>query len=349
MSADKTEFYQKINECNPNREIKTLMVIEGEAIGEKAVCSDGKLVWTSEENGFMKRCEPYITRIKGSGISIVEGKQVYSEVIGHEKKLVICGAGHVSMAIIQLGRMIGFSVTVIEDREMFADNARRQGADAVICDTFENGLRQIPGDDDTYFVIVTRAHRWDRECLRIIAGKPHAYVGMMGSKRRVSLVLDSLREEGVPAEMLDSVCTPIGLRIGAETPEEIAVSVMAQIIEVKNRDKRTFAYPKEMMDAILGLHHSEVGGLRKVMATIIKRRGSAPRDVGTKMLIIEDGTCIGTIGGGYAEAVIAKEGMKMLREESLPKILEVSLLADLAEEEGMICGGELEVFMEPLY
>ena len=349
MSADKTEFYQKINECNPNREIKTLMVIEGEAIGEKAVCSDGKLVWTSEENGFMKRCEPYITRIKGSGISIVEGKQVYSEVIGHEKKLVICGAGHVSMAIIQLGRMIGFSVTVIEDREMFADNARRQGADAVICDTFENGLRQIPGDDDTYFVIVTRAHRWDRECLRIIAGKPHAYVGMMGSKRRVSLVLDSLREEGVPAEMLDSVCTPIGLRIGAETPAEIAVSVMAQIIEVKNRDKRTFAYPKEMMDAILGLHHSEVGGLRKVMATIIKRRGSAPRDVSTKMLIIEDGTCIGTIGGGYAEAVIAKEGMKMLREERLPKILEVSLLADLAEEEGMICGGELEVFMEPLY
>ena len=67
------------------------------------------------------------------------------------------------------------------------------------------------------------------------------------------------------------------------------------------------------------------------------------------MLIIEDGTCIGTIGGGYAEAVIAKEGMKMLREERLPKILEVSLLADLAEEEGMICGGELEVFMEPLY
>ena len=85
------------------------------------------------------------------------------------------------------------------------------------------------------------------------------------------------------------------------------------------------------------------------MATIIKRRGSAPRDVGTKMLIMEDGTCIGTIGGGYAEAVIAEEGMKMFREEPRSKILEVSLHADLAEDEGMICGGELEVFMDPLY
>jgi xanthine dehydrogenase accessory factor len=349
MGADKTEFYQKIYECNPNHETITHMVIEGDAIGEKAVCSNGKLVWTSEKNGFMKRCEPYITRIKGSGMNIVEGKQVYSEVIGHEKKLVICGAGHVSMPIIQIGRMIGFSVTVIEDREIFADNARRQGADNVICDTFANGLAQIPSDDDTYFVIVTRAHRWDRECLRIISGKPHAYVGMMGSKRRVSLVLNELRKEGIPEEFLGSVCTPIGLKIGAETPEEIAVSVMAQIIEIKNWDKRAFAYTREMMDAILGLRHSEVGGLRKVMATIIKRKGSAPRDVGTKMLIMEDGTCIGTIGGGYAEAVIAEEGRKMFREEPQPKVLEVSLHADLAEEEGMICGGELEVFMDPLY
>ena len=263
MSMDKIEFYQKIYECNPNHETITHMVIEGDALGEKAVCSNGKLVWTSEENGFMKRCEPYITGIKGSGMSIVEGKQVYSEVIGHEKKLVICGAGHVSMAIIQMGRMIGLSVTVIEDRTSFADTARRQGADTVICDTFENGLAQIPGDEDTYFVIVTRAHRWDRECLRIISGKPNAYVGMMGSKRRVGLVLDSLRKEGVPEEFLSRVCTPIGLRIGAETPEEIAVSVMAQIIEVKNRDKRSFAYSREMMDAILGLRHSETGSLRK--------------------------------------------------------------------------------------
>ena len=110
MSIDKKEFYQKIYECNPNHETITHMVIEGDAIGEKAVCSNGQLIWTSEENGFMKRCEPFITRIKSSGINIVEGKQVYSEVIGHEKKLVICGAGHVSMPIIQIGRMIGFSV-----------------------------------------------------------------------------------------------------------------------------------------------------------------------------------------------------------------------------------------------
>ena len=68
MSADKTEFYKKINECNPNSEITTFTVLEGEAIGEKAICTNGKLTWTSEENGFMKRNEQFLTRIKGSGM-----------------------------------------------------------------------------------------------------------------------------------------------------------------------------------------------------------------------------------------------------------------------------------------
>ena len=349
MSAEKTAFYEKLNSCNPNQEIITHTLIEGDHIGEKAISSNGSLIWVSSEDGFMKSHEQFVSRINGPGMSIVGGMQVYSEVIGHEKKMVICGAGHVSMAIIRLGLMIGFSVTVIEDREVFAENARRQGATQVICDTFENGLAQIESDTDTYFIIVTRAHRWDRDCLRVIARKPHAYIGMMGSRRRVGMVLDILRDEGIPAGILDSVCTPIGLSIGAETPEEIAISVMAQIIEIKNREKRFFAYPREMMDAILSQHHSEAKELRKIMTTIIKRRGSAPREVGTKMLILENGTCIGTVGGGSAEGIIFEAGMQMFRDEPRPKILEVNLLGDTAEDEAMICGGVIEVLMEPLF
>ena len=91
--------------------------------------------------------------------------RVFRERVRRAPKLVICGAGHVSMPIIRLGKMLGFTVTVLEDRPKFADNARAAGADHVLCETFREGLSQIKGDSDTWFVIVTRGHRYDSECL----------------------------------------------------------------------------------------------------------------------------------------------------------------------------------------
>lgn len=103
-----------------------------------------------------------------SGIVSFGKIRVFAERFGGNNHLVICGAGHVSMAIIQIGKSIGFEVTVLEDRPDFANQARRMGADTVICDSFENGLRRIPGSKSTYFVIVTRGHRYDLLCLKMI-------------------------------------------------------------------------------------------------------------------------------------------------------------------------------------
>ena len=170
----------------------------------------------------------------------------------------------------------------------------------------------------------------------------------MGSKRRVRIVKEKLAEEGIPREVLDAVYTPIGLAIGAETPEEIAVSVMAEIIEVKNQKKRNFGYPKEILDAILGAnpHERPMEG-RKILTTIVTRKGSAPREVGTKMLILPDGRCIGTIGGGCVEADVMRRGREMLLDEDPKPILyHVDLTDDAASEEGMVCGGVLDVLME---
>ena len=160
--------------------------------------------------------------------------RIYRERIGRTPKMIICGAGHVSMPVIRMGKMLGFTVTVIEDRPKFADHARAAGADQVLCEPFSDGLSKIRGDSDSWFIIVTRGHRYDTECLEAILRKPYAYVGMMGSRRRVAIVKDQLEEKGVERALLDAVHTPIGLKIGAETPEEIAVSVMAEIIQVKN-------------------------------------------------------------------------------------------------------------------
>ena len=170
---------------------------------------------------------------KDSVFTNESNERIFQERISRPAKLVICGAGHVSMPIIRMGEMLGFHVTVVEDRPKFADDARRAEADQVYCEPFEDGLAKIKGDTDTWFVIVTRGHRYDTDCLRTILGKPRAYVGMMGSKRRTAIVKDQLEAEGFEREVLEAVHTPIGLKIAAETPEEIAVSIMAEIIQIK--------------------------------------------------------------------------------------------------------------------
>ena len=243
-----------------------------------------------------------------------------------------------------MGKMLRFQVTVLEDRPKFADNARVAGADVVICDSFEHGLERISGGDDTYFIIVTRGHRYDEVCLGAIVEKPNAYIGMMGSRRRVAIVKEELFEQGHKREKLDEVYTPIGLKISAETPEEIAVSVMAEIIQVKHEKAEGCGYSKELLEALCD---EDCKKQKKVLATIISRKGSAPRGVGTKMLILEDGTLIDTIGGGCAESDVITKALLMMREEKVRfQICMVDMTREAAEEEGMVCGGRIEVMLE---
>lgn len=344
------KFYEVINDINPNRHNLVMTVVDEEYLGEKALISDHKLVWKSEGNGFFAKHVQEAEAVDESGIATIGDKPVFCEVLGREKKLVICGGGHVSMPVITVGMMLGFSVTVLEDRPKFADNARRQGAAEVICDSFGEGLKKIEGDEDTYFVIVTRGHRYDQLCLEQIVRKKHAYIGMMGSRRRVAIVKKAVLDGGADPEVMEHVCSPIGLDIGAETPEEIAVAVLAEIIEVKNKKKRNGGYSKELLQAVLNGRgtegHSEEA---KVLATIIARKGSAPREAGTKMLILPDGNTVGTIGGGCVESEVMQKALLMIRTgESGAKLCHVDLSALAAEEEGMVCGGAIDVLLETI-
>ena len=168
-------------------------------------------------------------------------------------------------------------------------------------------------------------------------------VGMMGSRRRVAIVKDQLEAKGVCREALDGVHTPIGLKIGAETPEEIAVSVMAEIIQVKNAGSAKGGYSPELLDAVLDPDDSR----EKVLATIISRKGSAPRSVGTKMLIRADGTTVDTIGGGCIESEVIQKALLMMRAENEGfRLCTVDMTSDAAEDEGMVCGGVVEVMLE---
>jgi xanthine dehydrogenase accessory factor len=159
--------------------------------------------------------------------------QLMLEVHERPAELLIVGGGHVGKALAVIGEMCGFSVTVVDDRPEYANSERFPEADKVICGRFEEVLRDYPLDANSYVVCVTRGHKHDEVSLRQVVESPAAYVGMIGSRRRVGAVLQHLLEDGVDPAAVERVHTPIGLDIGAETPEEIAVSIMAEIIQVR--------------------------------------------------------------------------------------------------------------------
>ena len=335
------DLYDALSDANINAETCVVTVVSGKDLGEKAMISGGVMCWNSASDGFLKAHEDEIRAVPDSGIIRIDGEDLFVEYLGNEKHVVICGAGHVAMPIITITRMMGMNVTVIDDRAEFAENAARRGANRVICKPFAEGMAEIEGNEDTYFVIVTRGHRYDKDCVGAALRKRHAYVGMIGSRRHAAVVRQNLLKEGLTEELIDSIYTPIGLDIGAETPEEIAVAICGELIEVKNRKKRNFGYPKEIMREILSEDREP-----EILATIAARAGSAPRAVGSKMLVRKDGTIAGTIGGGSAEGEIMKYAKELLAEGFSGTELRRVDLACSAEEDGMVCGGVIDVLLE---
>ncbi len=162
-----------------------------------------------------------------------EDYQVMIEVHERPATLLIIGAGHVGKALATIGVMCGFSVEIVDDRPEYANAERFPEADRITSGRFDEVLEGYPIDANTYVVCVTRGHKHDETSLRLVAASDAAYVGMIGSKRRVGAVLQHLIEDGIDPAVAERVHTPIGLDIGAETPEEIAVSIMAEIIRAR--------------------------------------------------------------------------------------------------------------------
>lgn len=276
------------------------------------------------------------------GIVECGNARIFLEPLAQGRKLVICGAGHVALAVIRLGVMLDFEVTVIDDRQAFVERAKAAGAHRAVCSPFGEALQQTGGDPSTAFVVMTREHAHDVECLRWILPKCSAYVGMMGSRSRTEQIRQLLLDEGFDAEAVRKAHMPIGLPIGSKTPEEIAVSVMAQVIQVMNACDAGEAFPPGMLEELIALENGKTGPA--VLAMIVEKTGEAPRRPGTKLLVKADGRFVGTVGGGTAEAVILRTAGSMLREGCRDsRLVRINL-----EKGAMYCGGEIAVFMLPL-
>ncbi len=266
-----------------------------------------------------------------------------------KERLIILGGGHIAVPVCEFAQRCGFNVTVCDDRPAFANEKRFPWAEQVICDSFENSIRQLRITPYDYVVVITRGHVHDADCLReILPGKQPAYLGLIGSRRRVKGLLEMLEQEGYSRELMDRICTPIGLPIGAVTPEEIAISILSELISYKRLpekntdDSRHVNYSDldlYMMDYLADNHDP------KAIVTVIQAKGSTPRGPGAKMAVSPRGDVTGSIGGGCSEGAVIRDAIDIIGTGTY-KTAFIDMTGEVAESDGMVCGGVMYVLIE---
>jgi xanthine dehydrogenase accessory factor len=180
-------------------------------------------------------CNYKLDRDKAGGIGMVCGGEasVFIDVITAPQTLLIVGAGHIAQPLAAMGAMLGFRVIVVDDREEFCNRERFPGAAQCLVGDMGELLATAEITANTYVVIITRGHAFDRLALEKTVNSSAAYLGMIGSKKKVRLVFQELQQKGIAESKFARVYAPIGMEIGAQTAEEIAVSILAQIIAHK--------------------------------------------------------------------------------------------------------------------
>ncbi len=266
-----------------------------------------------------------------------------------EPHLIVLGGGHIAKPLVEFGSKVGFLVTVVDDRPMFAYKSRFPDAEKVICENFNNCFTGLNLNEASFVVIVTRGHRNDMDCLKQVLNYKTAYTGMIGSKRRVKIVKEQLLNEGYPGELINKVNAPIGLEIGAITPEEIAISIIAQVISyrrlVSTSTETSVKVNWPELDRSVLDELCKDTGEPKALITIIETEGSVPRKAGAKMLVWPYGMTMGSIGGGCAEGEVINTAWRIIGSGGF-NIHDIDMTGQIAEEEGMVCGGMMRVLIE---
>ena len=276
------------------------------------------------------------------------GDALYTRRFLPPERLVLLGGGHVSLALYEAALPLGFAVTVADDRPAFSSYTRFPQAKEVVCDSFENALPRLHIGAGDFVCVLTRGHKDDVTCMKyLLQGNEPRYLGMIGSHRRVKGLFELLAEEGFDRDRIGRVHAPIGLAIGAVTPQEIAVSIAAELIAARH------ALPA--VAGILPQQNTDLDALRFLaddsrpvaLLLVLATKGSTPVKGGALMGTDKLGNSAGTIGGGCGEnqAILAA---RRLIGTGGSQVVTVDMTNDVAAQEGMVCGGTMEVLIEDL-
>jgi xanthine dehydrogenase accessory factor len=224
---------------------KMLVRIDGTIVGsigggglEAQVCSAAMEVI---REGRPKVLHFQLTGEEAAEVGMVCGgsTDIFVEPILGQPILYIFGAGHISISISKIAKMVGFRIVVIDNRTEFANIDRFPEADEIFAQEFSGIFSKLKINPSAYIVIVTRGHQFDEQVLEWAVKTEAAYIGMIGSREKKETVFSHLQSKGISKNLLEGVHAPIGVDISAETPEEIAVSIVAEIIKVRGKRKPT--------------------------------------------------------------------------------------------------------------
>lgn len=248
----------------------------------------------------------------------------------NKPRLFICGGGHVAKELADIASYLDFRIHVMDSRPEFANSKRFPLAEKVICAPFDELSSYL--EEGSFYAVVTPGHQDDYTCVKQILDSSYTYLGMIGSRKKIASSYERLLSEGISKAQIDTIHAPIGLHIGAVTPGEIAISILAEMIEIKNQ-KSTASISANLLNSM------EKG----VLCIIINKTGSAPRGIGSMMLVTEKGQ-IDTLGGGAIENQVILDAQNI----SSPCIKEYDLGPSDSAKLGMICGGTNTVLFIPV-
>lgn len=290
-----------------------------------------------------RREQPAALEVEAEGVR-------YTRQFRPGERLILLGGGHVAQPLCTYAASLGFSVVVADDRPSFANQARFPEADSICCTAFPAAIAELNIRESDYIAVITRGHRYDADCLRaILPGTMPKYLGMIGSKRRTIGLLKLLEEEGFPRDRLDQIHTPIGMDIGALTTHEIGISIAAELIACRRKDtnRRSKSTLLACEDIDLKLLEFLTNDTPKALLLVYETSGSTPAKSGAMMAVDRDYRMAGTIGGGCSENAVLRDAYYMIGTGE-HKCVTIDMTNEVAEEEGMVCGGQLKVLIADL-
>ena len=257
------------------------------------------------------------------------------------ERLILLGCGHIGKALCRYAADLGFSVTAVDERPGFANSTQMPEAETILCDSFPDAIRRLNITERDYVCVITRGHRFDADCLReILPGVFPKYLGMIGSKRRVAMLYQQLESEGFALGDLERIHAPIGLPIRALTVKEIAISIVAELIQcrradVDRRSKETRLSAEDVDLPLLAFLAEDP--TPKALLIVYETSGSTPVKSGAMMAIDRLGRTAGTIGGGCSENAVLSDARKLIGTRA-----QRSVVVDMRS---MVCGGRMKVLI----
>lgn len=285
-------------------------------------------------------------------LTLTTEQGTYTRRFQPRERLILLGGGHVAQNLCPLAARLGFSVTVVDDRTAFATASRFPEAEAVLCEDFARAIEYLsPGPGD-YAAVMTRGHRSDGDCLRALLSRREypGYVGMVASRSRGADLLAQLRGEGFDAARLEAIRTPIGLPIQALTLPEIAVSIAAELVQVRRAETL-----RGSGSAVLTQTEPELPVLEfalddpapKALLVVLETVGSTPVKTGAILVTDRSLRIAGTIGGGCAEHALVRRASGLIGTGG-QQVFHIAMDGRDVHGREMSCGGEMTVLAADL-